>query len=594
MYEDKEALSILYENLKKHRISALIAPTSYGKTMFSPVLLKRAREDSIGYGLIHVVPYRALVREIYLEKFRDIGNKFTIGYQSMDEFEEGRDKSPFFLRDLVVSTIDSYVWNAFGVPVAEFDNIVNDVSLGHGYVAGMSIFTSVNVFDEAHVYLGAGSDKAVFTMVQASIAYLSYMKVPTVIESATVPSTKLRFLKKTLSEDHFPLVYVCKTSDCSYSIQSRKYREILGGDFKPISDKDWYDYSLFKWRTYLLTKNKAIAYASELCKSKPVLIIRNTISDAINTYRELKDKCPKITLLHSMIGARDREEKIKSLKDIIERIGAIVATQVIEAGVEAEALAIFSDIAPIENLAQRVGRLCRRKTTEKCREEDIEVIIIEDGFYEHIYDSVLTMKSLEKLKKRLDSQEVIDWRLLENIQLNGAKRISFTELMEEVYEETKDQGYGLTTIDALKKALELDLPSTIMLEVLEGILKDDILGVILLKLVPGDDKDNFIAVEITKLHSLIRNKREQLSRCLRLSKNDSFSIHVETTEGDVDIEIDIKSFKDPFNLIRKLYYETRKIFRSMKGKEHFVIKDYYILLDEKCYSGEYGALYDVV
>jgi len=581
----REPLLRFYEKLKEERASAIVAPTSYGKTVFSPVLLEKAREAGLSYGLIHVTPFRALVREIYQKKFANVKGKFSIGYQSMDYLEGGVDKSPFFLRDLVATTLDSYAWNAFGIPVAEFDKIVREVSLGHGYVAGMSIFTSTVVFDEAHVFIGSGTERAVFTMARASMAYLSQMSVPFAIETATMPSTKLSTIIKDLGR--LPLVYVCRSGDCGRSAQASSYKGILGDSFQPVADREWYDRMVFKWRTRLIKEDKLVEEAADICRSKPLLVIRNTIPAAVETYKRLKERCPQATLIHGWVGAKDREEKISFIEHMLERegAGAIVATQVIEAGVEAEAHAIITDIAPIENLAQRVGRLCRSRTESLCREDGVDVYIIEDGAFKGVYDERLVGATLEKLRKYLsNSADSIDWRLLEDPEDSGVRRHSFTKIMEEAHADAGVSYGGRIERGALQQALSLDLPSASMLEILEKTLEKELSETTLVKLVPGKDEGNFVVVELGRLLDLLGKKPDVAGKCLGNPGKGELVFRVKTSGGEEDIRVRVWKGMSPIDLMRKIYYGT--------SRREVSIRDFYIPLEETCYNRETGAFYN--
>ncbi|NAZ27110.1 MAG: CRISPR-associated helicase Cas3' [Thermogladius sp.] len=591
----REPLLRFYEKLEKERVSAIVAPTSYGKTVFSPVILERAREAGLSYGLIHVVPFRALVREIYQDKFANFKGKFSIGYQSMDYLEGGVDKSPFFLRDLVATTLDSYAWNVFGIPVAEFDKIVREASLGHGYVAGMSIFTSTVVFDEAHVFIGSGTERAVFTMARASMAYLSQMNVPFAIETATMPSTRLSTIVKDLKDIkdplRLPLVYVCRSSDCGRSAQASSYRSILGDSFHPVADKEWYDQMVFKWRTHLIKEDKLVEEATGICRSNPLLVIRNTIPTAVETYKKLKERCPQATLIHGWVGAEDRKNKISFIDHMLERgeAGAIVATQVIEAGVEAEAHAIITDIAPIENLAQRIGRLCRRKTEGLCREDGVDVYIIEDGAFKGVYDERLVGATLEKLGKYLsNSAESIDWRLLEDPEDGGVRRYSFTKIMEEVHKEAGVSYGGRIEREALQQALSLDLPSTSMLEILAKTLEKELSETTLVKLVPGKDECNFVVVELGRLLDLLGKKPDVTGKCLGNPGKGELVFRVKTSGGEEDVRVRVWKGMSPIDLTRTI---MKEIYYGASRRE-VSIRDFYIPLEETCYDRETGAFYN--
>ncbi|MGC9012667.1 CRISPR-associated helicase Cas3' [Thermogladius sp.] len=578
-----------YDGVKREGVSVLVAPTSYGKTLTSPHLLNKARGDGLAYGLIHVVPYRALVKEIYLEKFRNNVYGFKTGYQSMDEIEGGADKDPFFLRDIVVTTLDSYAWNAFGIPVAEFDKVVNHLSQGHGYVASMGIYTSVNVFDEAHVFLGSGSERAVFAMVQAAVAHLARLGVPVAVETATIPSAKLKALADVVDRP-LPTVLVCGTEDCSGSSLAKNYRRVVGDRLRVVSDRDWYDRNSFDWRTKLIGEDEALQVVKGLCRDRTVLVIRNTVKSAVETYEGLKKAgCDEVVLLHGLLGARDREKKLEKVRDIVDRggPGAIVATQVVEAGVEVEAPALVTDAAPIENLAQRAGRLCRSKTAQKCSREGVEVYVVKNENYKGVYDEGLVKRSLEVVETTIKDGKTIDWRLLEDYP-PGSGRVSFANLMEQVYGALG--GYSAPVKQwALSKALSLDLPASRMMAVLRELLRGELSSTTLVKLAPGGDVENFVPMELGRLSRLLESSG--FSRCVGF-KNGSVLFKVKLMVGNeergVDVEVELKQVKTPFDL-------TNTVYRRVKDEHKLSgvsLRDYYVELSASCYDSERGVVYE--
>lgn len=109
-----------------------------------------------------------------------------------------------------------------------------------------------------------------------------------------------------------------------------------------------------------------------------VLMIRNTVAEAQETFRELccarRDGGPEIGLLHSRFPQFRREEQ-ESLW--MERLGkptpgverpqgcVLVATQVVEQSVDIDADLLVSDLAPTDMLLQRIGRLWRHPRSQR-------------------------------------------------------------------------------------------------------------------------------------------------------------------------------------------------------------------------------------
>lgn len=102
-------------------------------------------------------------------------------------------------------------------------------------------------------------------------------------------------------------------------------------------------------------------------QSGPSLVVVNRVDSAVSIYNALKkDKRLKETdvrLVHSRFRPRDREEwrteflNRKACDPHTDRI--IVATQVVEAGVDMSAAVLLTELAPWSSLVQRFGRAAR-------------------------------------------------------------------------------------------------------------------------------------------------------------------------------------------------------------------------------------------
>jgi len=422
----------------------LIAPTGYGKTLLSLELIKKAK-GRISSGLIHVVPYRALVRQIYSEKFK--GKYPSLGYQSLDEIER-EDKSPYYLKELTVTTLDSFIYNLYKLPVAEMYKVLRGKrSQGHYYPVLASILTSTIVFDEAHIYLGAelvgGGESEVETLafMLAALRFLSEMNVPIIIETATMHSDivmrvieRLRFSKRPTT-----ITYVGSENTQTRNLQKKLELEMRHQKLKinVIRDKSFEEKHNFPWITQLETLEAAFKRVENICKTEPVLVIHNTIKRAIETYEYLSKKCDKIALLHSLLSNRDREIMLEMASKISISEGAIVSTQVIEAGVETGARVLVTDPAPIENIAQRAGRLCRekeefKKIFDECKKTGAEVHIIKGDPEKlaEVYSRERVESTLKQLSELLrNNNRAVNWRLLSAIEPGT---ISFSDLLEYV------------------------------------------------------------------------------------------------------------------------------------------------------------------
>jgi CRISPR-associated endonuclease/helicase Cas3 len=97
----------------------------------------------------------------------------------------------------------------------------------------------------------------------------------------------------------------------------------------------------------------------EALSSGSVLVVVNTIERAAKCYRLLKKRyAEKVVLLHGKMANIDREEREKRLfgENLV-----VVSTQVVEAGFDFDAGLMLTELAPLDSLIQRAGRVARRK-----------------------------------------------------------------------------------------------------------------------------------------------------------------------------------------------------------------------------------------
>ncbi|GAA3757335.1 hypothetical protein GCM10022402_39560 [Salinactinospora qingdaonensis] len=110
-------------------------------------------------------------------------------------------------------------------------------------------------------------------------------------------------------------------------------------------------------------------------------VVCTTVAQAQNTYQDLcawrerlpHGQQPEITLLHSRFPAYRREEITKKVMADFGKDGQrpkraiLVATQVIEQSLDVDFDLLFTDLAPIELLLQRAGRLQRHRVLDAIR-----------------------------------------------------------------------------------------------------------------------------------------------------------------------------------------------------------------------------------
>lgn len=129
-----------------------------------------------------------------------------------------------------------------------------------------------------------------------------------------------------------------------------------------------------------------------------VLVVRNTVRRAQETYRVLKDALPdgtEVRLLHSRFLAADRKQREGEVTRLLGPPTAgggdsarphrlvVVGTQVVEQSLDIDADLLVTDLAPTDLLLQRIGRLHRHPRPDldrpaSLREPRVVVVGVDD------------------------------------------------------------------------------------------------------------------------------------------------------------------------------------------------------------------------
>jgi CRISPR-associated endonuclease/helicase Cas3 len=168
-------------------------------------------------------------------------------------------------------------------------------------------------------------------------------------------------------------------------------------------------------------------------KGKRVLIVLNTIEKAISMHRKIeKSKYDGfLGLLHSGMTLNERKRREKELKrefsnpkpEDEEEPKILVATQVVEASLDIDADYLFTEIAPIDTLVQRMGRVMRRVDLMSGRIKGTEKEFNYEDFYEEGEANVIVYYQKEKN------------RIVES----GKGKVYESELIQRAYEVLKDK-----------------------------------------------------------------------------------------------------------------------------------------------------------
>ena len=256
----------------------------------------------------------------------------------------------FYAKPITISTVDHLL-----------------MSLYHGYKyadrAFFNIASSLVVFDEVHYYQGR-TIKAIATAMRR----LTQLKIPHLVMTATIPEVVREQFN---NPEKYPFqqapAVINNTSEPKTPFEIVKLHQT------PLDEEN----SISPELVDLVMQNQ----------DKRQIIFVNQVNRAKNVYLELKKRGISENLIcyHSGFIGKHRVEKEKIIRSLFKGSGAcvLVSTQVSELSLDISADVMYSEIAPIDSIVQRGGRLHRNGWKinapcgyERCRtcapERDIE------------------------------------------------------------------------------------------------------------------------------------------------------------------------------------------------------------------------------
>jgi len=390
------------ERLEPGSLLVVQLPTGYGKTAIPHTLaLASLATGCWSQRSIHVLPLRSIADDawnrfikglVVLGASRDDAAAVS-GLQMM-----GRADSPFFNKVYVSTTFDTFSLACFKLPPAELPSLVAGLAkgrevYGHFEVARGAILESCTVFDEPHILAESGQRLA--EVYVALVHFLACMGVPTVHMSASLPRELVEGLKR-------------------ISTEAGRGIKILAYGTNGFRDKDFENEQLSKSISTSVIGEGALEEviseaASKWCR---VLVVVNTVRRAVDAWKRLRDF--GALLLHGRMTVGDRLSVLSSIRRSEKWI--LVATQVIEAGVDISTQCLVSDACPPTSLVQRAGRVARFES-----EDEGEIIIVRRAPV--VYEESVCERAL----REIEEAGKVYWRLPE-----AEGGLGYQQLMDKV------------------------------------------------------------------------------------------------------------------------------------------------------------------
>jgi len=309
----------------------LQAPTGAGKTRAAlyPFFQAWERGQDFPRKCIYSVPLRVLANQFW-DEYQDLGMNFGFT-RPMDVTVQtgGRPEDPRFESNLVFTTIDQTLSNFLTIPYS--------LSLGQGNLNAGAVLSSYLVFDELHLF-----DPKTSLPTTLHLLRLLRGVVPFIAMSATLSGEMIEALSGELDAEPLLLPPEELAAMPSQKKTRRVHTMETGLTARAMLDRH---------------KQRSIA-------------ICNTVERAQALFEELRRMAGaevEVRLLQSRFLRRDRKAheewlrrefgKDRSVYTVQSAI--LVATQVVEVGLDITCQGLHTELAPAASIVQRAGRCAR-------------------------------------------------------------------------------------------------------------------------------------------------------------------------------------------------------------------------------------------
>lgn len=535
--------------------------------------------------------YTSLASGVNVDQSEEFLNQSVV----INEWFAGRKKTS--LDDFVIGTVDQF--------------LLMSLKQKHVALRHLGFDKKVVVIDEVHAY-----DTYMDQYLEESLRWLGSYGVPVILLSATLPSEKredmleayLRGRGESSTEIKKKLTKLDKNSYplISYTdgVEVKQYKDFIPGDKKEVEVIKYYSEDYLPLIKDLWENDGIIGIVVNTVKKAQVLA--KTCSENFGE--------DSVELLHSSFIASQRAEKEKNLLDLIGKKGKrpkkkiIIGTQVIEQSLDIDFDVLITDLAPMDLMIQRIGRLHRHKRSDRPKAYKNPKVYIgglneefdfEDGSVA-VYGSYLLARSqyylpekllipddISKLVQKVYSNDVLD---LEDSLMKKYKKFLDDE---NLYKEKKKRKAKVFLLNEFKTKRQ-----TTMVNWLEGnaVLQTeekanaqvrdskDTLEVIALKKVGdgyglfGKDVDISKNLESSKLCRKIANNTIKLPTALTVSYN-------------IDKTIDIL---EAYNIKNLRQFQKEAWLKGSLGiifdeNNEFILNNYKLT-----YSEKYGLSYEKI
>lgn len=388
--ESRIGLEKFEELINQERELIAVLPTGYGKTRF--FIQKHDLLDKIGK-IVHSLPLQAIIFDFYNEMKKVL--KDNVGYQMSLHVPEDDGKRPYLSRKYMITTVDSFLLDFYGIPVHEIFR-----SKWHSDIAMLFARTSNIILDEFHLLTAIDVDNVeeefakVISVVSNVREAIKKRNRRFIILTATLPRSLIESFKirpLVLAPDSHPFV-------------TNEMIRVWDNNDGFISSFSEYG---MRVKTYIHTGDKR-DIIKRIVKDNEgrILIVLNHIKDVEELSKELEG----CVFVHGLFTNESKQRIINNIRNF----NCVISTQVLEAGVNLSFDVLITDIAPAFSLIQRAGRILRTPNDIKSKEGEIHILVDDlEKQVKGVYSVEITKATYDWLNENCGKCCTMNWRLPE-------------------------------------------------------------------------------------------------------------------------------------------------------------------------------------
>lgn len=455
------------------------------------------------------------------------------------------------LDDFVVGTVDQF--------------LLAGLKQKHLMLRHLGLSKKVVIIDEVHAY-----DTYMNQYLEEAIMWMAAYGVPVLLLSATLPyerrDTLLRAYVKGLG-----LKWKTQCDKTEYDSHSETYPLLTYNDGAHIKQRAICErnglHSLQIEVHKLIDDSKhtiLLATLKELLQSGGVAgIIVNTVRRAQEIYNACQEEFghDELTLIHSQFIATDRIRKEKRISEAIGK-GAtrpykaiIIGTQVLEQSLDIDFDVLITDLAPMDLILQRAGRLHRHVIARPARVTTPHLYILatsEEFKFDKgaiaVYGAYLLMRTQYFLPQVIHIPEDI-CHLVQEVY--GDSDIALPDDLKDLYVQAKDQYMNESNANKLNACnYRIDKPHT-------GIGKKSIMGLLSNSVTENSEEAGIAQV---------RNSRESIEIIVLKKVGSGYGIF--SDGNDIKEQIDIPYIA--MKIARETISLPAQFTRTTKATEHCI------------------------